>query len=141
MVLLKVAALVSILGILASVFLSTRSEVEAQTSGRQDTDSNIEHVSSVGCPSVDEMNRNAAAAGITEADIDALEQMNQQNGGITAEPIVRERLPGGEVIYESRAVQTAVITNVGVVGCSSFGNEIPEGEITYIGGPLDKQED
>lgn len=86
------------------------------------------------------MSQNAAISGITEADIEDLDRMNQQNGGIVAEPVVRERTPYGEVIYESRAVQTMILTDIGVVRCSSFGNEIPEGEITYIGGPLDNQE-
>ena len=137
---LKVATLAIVLGIVASAFLYVRSGVDAQTYKKQGIDNDsTKHASSVGCPSADEMSQNAAASGLTEADINALEQMNKQNGGIVAEPIVRERLPGGEIIYESGVVQTMTFTNIGVVRCSSFGNELPEGEITYIGGPLDNQ--
>jgi hypothetical protein len=137
---LKVATLTIILSIVASAFLCVRSGVDAQTYQKQTVDNSAGRASSVGCPSADEMSQNAAASGLTEADIDALEQMHQQSGGIVAEPIVRERLPGGEIIYENRAVQTMTFTNFGVVRCSSFGNDMPEGEITYIGGPLDNQE-
>jgi hypothetical protein len=137
---LKIATLLIVLGIVVSAFLYVRSGVNAQTYKKQEIDNRAEPTYSVGCPSADEMSRNAAASGLTEADIDALEQqMQQQDGGIVAEPVVRERLPGGEIIYESRAVQTVTFTDTGVVRCSSFGNEIPEGEITYIGGPLDNQ--
>lgn len=140
---LKIATLVSILGIV-SAFLHVRSGVDAQIYRKQEIDINsVEHTSSTGCPSTDEMNRNAAVSGLTEAEIDALEEVHQQNGGITAEPIIRERMPDGEIIYESRAVQTMTFTDSGVVRCSSFGNEsIADslGEIMYIGGPLDNQE-
>ena len=137
---LRVVALVGVLSGAVLAFWYVRGEVSAQTYKEQDIGFDyIEQTSSTGCPSADEISKNAATAGITESDIDALEQLNQQNGGIVAEPVVRERTPDGEVIYESRAVQTMIITDVGVVGCSSFGSEIPEGEVTYIGGPLDNQ--
>ena len=137
---LRVVALVSVLSGAVLAFWYVRGEGAAQTSKEQDIGSDyIEQTSSTGCPSLDEMRQNAVIAGITKSDIDALDQLNRQNGGIIAEPVVRERTPDGEVIYESSAAQTIIITDVGVVGCSSFGSEIPEGEVTYIGGPLDNQ--
>ena len=139
---LKVVTLAIILGIVSFV-LYIGNRVDAQTYKNQEIDSNsLEPTPSVGCPSADVMSRNATASRLTEADINALEQMNQQNGGIVAEPIIRERTPDGEIIYESRAVQTMTFTDIGVVRCSSFGNEITADstdEITYIGGPLDNQ--
>ena len=137
---LKVATLTTILGIAASTFLYVRNEVDAQPHSEKIIDNNsVEQTSSIGCPNTEEMNRNAAESGVTEADIDALNQMAQQDGSIVTEPTIRERTPSGEIIYESRAVQTMILTDTGIVGCSSFGNDMPEGEITYIGGPLDNQ--
>lgn len=139
--LLKIATLATIIGIVVSAFLSVRSGVDAQTHNEQEiTNNSAEPDSSTGCPSIDEMSRNAAASGLTEADIDALEQMDRQNGEISAKPVVQERTPGGEIIYESSAAQTMIFTDSGVVRCSAFGNQIPEGEITYIGEPLDNQQ-
>ena len=139
---LKVVTLAIILGTV-SVVLYVSNEMSAQADKKQEIDNTSpEQASSVGCPSAEVMSQNAAASGLTEADIDALEQMNQQNGGIVAEPMIRERTPDGEIIYESRAVQTVTSTNIGVVRCSSFGNEMTTDstdEITYIGGPLDNQ--
>ena len=96
----RVVALVSVLSGAVLALWYVRGEVAAQTYKEQDIGSDyIEQTSSTGCPGADEMSQNAATAGVTEFDVDALEQLNQQNGGIVAEPVVRERMPGGEVIY------------------------------------------
>ena len=102
-----------------------------------------EQHSSLACPSESEMAGNARAAGITQAEIEALQERHQQESGVGERRIISQT-PEGEIIYESGGWSTMTLTSAGVVSCDSdphteqFFNSIDE-EIKYFGGPLNNQ--